>query len=152
MRLTQHTDFALRLLMYLAVAPERPVRTREVAERLGVSEHHLNKIVQRLGDEGLVEAQRGRGGGLRLGQAPETIRVGDVVRLTERDFGLVECTREGGDHCVIEPICALRGVLNRALEAFLQELDDVVLSELVTNRRELMTQLNIPHRAEDQAV
>lgn len=91
MRLTLYTDYALRLLMYLAVKPDALATIQEVAEAYGISRNHLMKIAQELGRGGFVETVRGRGGGLRLRTDPASIVIGDVVRATEDDFRLVEC-------------------------------------------------------------
>src|SRR5665213_3785225 len=91
MRVTLYTDLSLRLLMYLALKPDRLATIQEVANRYGISRNHLMKVAQQLGNTGFVETVRGRGGGLRLRRAPADIRVGDVVRTTEEDFRMVEC-------------------------------------------------------------
>ncbi len=68
MRLTQWTDYALRVLMYCAACHARaqPVTISEVAEKHGISRSHLTKIVQQLAALGLLDTTRGRGGGMRL--------------------------------------------------------------------------------------
>ena len=68
MRLTQWTDYTLRVLMYCAASDGRaqPVTITEVAESYGISRSHLTKIVQQLSAGGLLETTRGRGGGMRL--------------------------------------------------------------------------------------
>ena len=69
MHLTRHTDYALRLLMLLALEPDELHTIEEVARRYGISRNHLRKIAQTLAQAGFVESLRGRGGGLRLGRA-----------------------------------------------------------------------------------
>src|SRR5450631_4696538 len=91
MRLSDYTDYTLRVLMYCAVHRQRLVTIAEIAERHQVSKNHLMKIVNDLGRQGVLETTRGRGGGLRLLKEPSTIRVGDVLRGAETDFRLVEC-------------------------------------------------------------
>ena len=71
MRLTVFTDYALRVLMYLAVDPERRVRIRDVAEGYGISRNHLMKVVNKLTRAELVEASRGVNGGLILARPAE---------------------------------------------------------------------------------
>lgn len=130
MHLTQHTDYALRVLIYLAVNADRLVTIAEVSERFDISRSHLMKIANHLVRDGFVDGLRGKGGGLRLAHAPEAINIGAVVRSMERGMALVECF--GTDsQCLLTPDCRLKGVLGRALEAFLQALDGVSLAELV---------------------
>lgn len=126
MKLTRYTDYALRVLIYLALNPARQCSIAEIARSYSVSQNHLMKVVQELAREGFVASARGRGGGLRLGKEPEHIRVGDVVRLTEPDMDLAEC---GG--CIISGVCGLTPVFGRATAAFLQVLDNVTLADIV---------------------
>ncbi len=130
MRLSDYTDYTLRVLMYCAAHPDRLVTIAEIAEGHGVSKNHLMKIVNDLGRQGVLETTRGRGGGIRLLQASSAIRVGDVLRSSETDFRLVECFDAATDTCTLTPRCRLKGVLQRALEAYFAELDAVTLADL----------------------
>lgn len=131
MRLTLHTDYALRLLMLLAVEPERRHTIEEVAQRYDISRNHLMKVTQTLSQSGFLESLRGRGGGLRLGRSPASINLGAVVRATEDSLALVECFDEESNHCLISPACGLRGPLEQALRAFLAVLDRYSLADLI---------------------
>lgn len=130
MRLTFYSDYSLRLLMYCAVRRGELVTIQEVADAYGISKNHLMKIAFELGRKGFVETVRGRGGGLRLARAPEKIGLGEVVRQVEEDFTLVECFDSKTNKCVITAPCRLRGVLSRALKAYLAVLDDFTLADL----------------------
>jgi Rrf2 family transcriptional regulator, nitric oxide-sensitive transcriptional repressor len=129
MRLTLYTDYALRLLIYLAVNGERQSSTAEIARAYGISESHLTKVVHQLGRLGLIQTMRGRGGGLRLGKPPAEICVGTVIRATEEDFALTDCI--AGRTCAITEPCRLRGMLTEALDAFLAVLDRYTLADLI---------------------
>jgi Rrf2 family nitric oxide-sensitive transcriptional repressor len=130
MRLTNFSDYALRVLMYAAAQPDRLITIEETADRYGISRAHLMKVVNLLTKAGYLAAVRGRSGGLRLGRPAETIVLGEVVRATEPDFRLVECFAADG-HCLITPACRLRGVLGEALAAFVSTLDAYTLADLV---------------------
>ena len=140
MHLTRYTDYSLRVLIYLAVQQEELATIEEIAKAYGISNAHLTKIVHQLGRAGYVETVRGRGGGLRLAQPPEKIRVGAVVRHTET-MPLVECFDPKTSHCRIEPVCDLRAALRDALEAFLRTLDGYTLADLVVRRRKPLARL-----------
>ncbi|MFT3807346.1 RrF2 family transcriptional regulator [Arenimonas sp.] len=131
MRLTVHTDYALRLLMLLAMEPAQRHTIEEVAARYAISRNHLMKVTQTLVQAGFVSSLRGRGGGLSLQRAPADIRLGDIVRATEDGFALVECFNDQRNHCVITPVCGLRGPLEEALQAFLKVLDSYSLADLL---------------------
>ena len=137
MRLTRHTDNALRCLTVLALHPDRPVTCAEIARRMRMSSNHLFKVVGRLGELGYVHTQRGRHGGVRLARAAAQIRVGRVVRETEESFALVECFSPDTCQCPIAPACTLASTLDRALKAFLAVLDDVTLADLVRQPRRI---------------
>jgi Rrf2 family transcriptional regulator, nitric oxide-sensitive transcriptional repressor len=133
MRLTYHTDYALRLLMLLALEPEDLHTIEAVARRYDISRNHLMKVAQTLAKAGLIDSLRGRGGGLRLARAPEEINLGAVVRATEDGFALVECFDRERNTCVVAPACGLRGPLEEALGAFFTVLDGYSLRDLVKN-------------------
>ncbi len=132
MQLTKHTDYALRVLMLLARAPDKRATIGEIAGSYRISENHLMKIVHGLAKGGYVQTLRGKGGGLKLARPAEQIKVGDVVRDTEETLHVVECLAEdyGGD-CRLSVSCKLKDVLNDAQRAFLSELDRYTLRDLV---------------------
>src|SRR5690349_55515 len=123
MQLTQFSDYSLRLLLYLAAHPDRPVSLQEVSSSYDVSHHHLVKVSQRLIADGLVSSVRGRNGGLRLARPAAEINVGTLVRGTEPHMNLVECFDEDTNTCPIDGMCGLKGVLRQAHASFLAVLD-----------------------------
>ena len=140
MHLTQHTDYALRMLIYLGANTERLVTIAEVSERFDVSRSHLMKVANQLVRDGFVEGLRGKGGGLRLARAAADINIGDVVRCMERGMQLVECFGSESQ-CLLTPNCRLKGVLGKALEAFLATLDGYSLADLLDAPQRSLLQL-----------
>jgi len=130
MRLTVMTDYAMRLLMYVARQPDRLCTIPEVAEAHGISEAHLRKITHRLGQLGVLHTVRGVGGGIRLGQPAERINIGAVIREMESDWSLVDCHVSADNRCVLSGRCALAGVLDGALASFLHHLDQYTLADV----------------------
>ncbi len=145
MRLTLQTDYALRMLMYLAIHRGRPCRVTDVAQEFGISRNHLLKVALKLGRLGYLATARGRTGGIALARPPEDIVLGDVVRQMEDGFDLTECLRRGGG-CALTPSCRLKGVVGRALAAFLSVLDSVKLADIAGNRKELIQLLELNRR------
>ena len=135
MQLTRYTDYALRVLIYLAYKDEELSTINEVSQIYGVSENHLMKIVHQLAKLGYVTTLRGKGGGLKLGRRPEQIRIGDVVRDTEETLDVVECLAENyAGACRLFSNCKLKTVLSDAQRAFFDSLDQYTLKDLVTKR------------------
>lgn len=141
MRLTQWTDYTLRVLMYCAACQnrERPVTITEIADNYGISRSHLTKIVQELAAQKLLETTRGRGGGMRLMRAAEAINLGAVVRATETDFNMVECFDPTHNQCRLSPHCGLKGVLHQAMQSYFSVLDGVTLADLVAPRSSVVS-------------
>jgi Rrf2 family transcriptional regulator, nitric oxide-sensitive transcriptional repressor len=140
MQLTLHTDYALRLLIYLAIHPDRPATVQGVAEAYGISANHLAKVAQSLVQAGYVRSARGRGGGLHLAALPDTMNLGEIVRQLEGTRTLVACFGDDSD-CPIEPECGLKRVLKQAQDAFFAELDHYTLADLLKKPQRLATLL-----------
>lgn len=134
MRLTVYSDYALRVLMYLAINHERLCTIQEISEHYEVSKNHLMKVAYELGLAGYVETVRGRGGGIRLAQAPSRIMIGDVLRTTEEDFRLVECFDKRSNQCIISGRCKLARILDEALIAYFKVLDRYTLADLAVEK------------------
>jgi Rrf2 family nitric oxide-sensitive transcriptional repressor len=134
LRLTAHTDYALRILLHAAlVEAETPgtlLSIAAVAEAQSIARNHAMKVVNTLAGAGLLATSRGRGGGFRLGRAAQDIRLGEVVRLTE------PCLRPAGcDVCLMRAHCGLSGILDGAMAAFLAELDAHTLAQAAAGSR-----------------
>jgi Rrf2 family nitric oxide-sensitive transcriptional repressor len=143
MRLTAYSDYALRVLMYLAVKQGGLATIAEIAASYDISENHLMKVVHQLGVAGYVETVRGRGGGLRLARPLQTIGLADVVRTTEPDMAIVSCFKPVDAPCAIRPCCVLRRALERARDAFMAVLQEYTLDDLVKPRARLAELLGI---------
>ena len=130
MRLTAFTDYSLRLLMYVAAAPEGRATIAEVALAHGISEHHLVKVAHFLGREGILHNSRGRNGGLRFEHPPREINVGRVVRLTEGRDRPAECFDRERNTCRITRNCKLKHLLHDATGAFFKTLEGHTLASI----------------------
>ncbi|GAA1021771.1 HTH-type transcriptional repressor NsrR [Acrocarpospora pleiomorpha] len=146
MRLTKFTDLALRVTMRLAVVDGTTTPTsREVAESVAASYTHIAKVVSRLQHLGVVEAKRGRGGGLEITSAGRRASVGWLVRELEGPGDVVGC--EDAPPCPLRGACRLRGALREAQEAFYAALDPLTIQDLVSGpTRPVLVQLLTPSR------
>lgn len=131
MQLTRFTDLGLRTMMLLAAGDvaDRRITTRTIAVGADASEHHIAKAVARLVELGMVNARRGRVGGLSLTDAGRTVSLGWLVRRLEGDAEVIDCDG-GATPCPLIAGCRLRRVLGEAKEAFYRELDNHTLQDL----------------------
>lgn len=125
MRLTLHTDYAVRVMIYLAENPDRLCSISEISTAYEISHNHLMKVAHALVKGGFIKSVRGRSGGLMLARPAKDITVGEIVRQTEEGFDLVDCAS-----CVITSGCGLKGLLGKATAAFLSVLDGCSLADL----------------------
>ena len=143
MRLTQFSNFAIRLLMYAALKGNAPSAVPEIAKAYGISYDHLKKAAGELCRRGYLEAVRGRNGGVRLAKDAGEIRIGEVIRQTEGDTVLVECFDPATNTCPLLTACQLRVALQEALAAFFTVLDRYTLADLVRAPEQLTPLLGL---------
>lgn len=144
MNLTRHTDYSLRVLMYVALKQDQLSTIGEIADSYSISKNHLMKVVNELTQKGYLKAVRGKFGGVLLNLPPEQINIGKLVRDVEQNQAIVECM---GDNkaCVIVPTCTLKAVFQDALQAFFAILDQYTLQDLLPQKKQarLLKLLNI---------
>ena len=141
MKLTSYTNFALRSLQLAALKEPDLIRVDDVVRVHGLARPHIVKIVHELGRAGYVATQRGRNGGSRLARPAEDIVIGDVVRLTEGPLDLVECFNPERNTCPLIGICKLSRALQEATGAFMAVLDNLTLSDIASNRGDLLARI-----------
>lgn len=133
MRLSVHTDYALRTLMFLATSDGHHA-VSEIAGQYGISRNHLMKVAQKLVAKGYVESVLGRGGGLKLARPADKLNVGSIVRALEDTGNFVECFNASTNNCLVTLVCDLHHVLADGLEEFLSHLDKFTVADLVGDR------------------
>jgi Rrf2 family transcriptional regulator, nitric oxide-sensitive transcriptional repressor len=151
MRLTLHTDYALRVLMYVGVKGDPLSTISEIVEHFDISRGHVMKVVHHLGRLGYLETIRGKGGGIRLARKPSQINVGAVVRDMEEELAVLGCLQGNEGYCRIEQCCVLRSALRDATNAFLAALDRYTLADLIKPRRSLSRSLALGDREASRA-
>jgi Rrf2 family nitric oxide-sensitive transcriptional repressor len=126
MRLTKSTSHAIRILIDCARAGDQLIKVAELSERLEITQQNVFKIVNLLARAGLIEAMRGRNGGVRLARPADQVRISDVVRATEVTRIEIEEGRASGarGHGV-------NRVLDDAFEAFIEVLDRYTIADML---------------------
>ncbi len=123
------TDYAMVLL--LEMARGSTVRsTQHVSDRTGIPLPTVAKIMKSLGKAGLVQSQRGAGGGYALGRRPIEITVADVIQAVEGPIALTACAETSDEHCSIEAVCPVQGKWNRVNRAVRAALTEVTLADM----------------------
>ena len=128
MRLTKSTSHAIRILIDCAGADDRLIKVAELSERLQITQQNVFKIVNLLARAGLIDAVRGRNGGVRLARPAEQIRIGDVVRATEITHVEIE---DGAPPRKQKSRSGVNEILDDALGAFIDVLDQHTLADMV---------------------
>jgi Rrf2 family nitric oxide-sensitive transcriptional repressor len=140
MRLTKHTDYAFRVLIYLASMPgDRLSTVQEIAEKFDVSRSHIMKIVHKLAGAGLIHASRGQHGGIKLGQPKEAINLRTVIELMEATLSPVNCDEPV---CIIKKKCTLKNILFEAQRQFLDHVERYTLADLAEPTVSIVSLLN----------
>jgi Rrf2 family nitric oxide-sensitive transcriptional repressor len=150
MRLTLHTDYALRVLIYAGLKRDQLCTIPELVRHFDISQGHLMKVVHRLALKGYLQTARGKYGGLRLAHPPGEINVGAVVRDMEQELSVLGCLQDEAGYCRIEECCVLRRALRDATNAFLATLDRYTVADLIEPRRALTDLLHIGSPEEQQ--
>lgn len=150
MRLTVHTDYAIRALIYLSVNQDRLVTINDISEQYNISKNHMMKVAQELVQHNFVISERGRNGGLRLSRPPSEICLAEIVDKMESDFYLVTCLCPSNQSCKLTNNCGAETIMNEALAAFMAVLRKYSLMDAVRN--ESLVRSIFEHRADIQSV
>jgi len=143
MRLTLHTDYALRVLIYVGLKQEVLSTIPELVHHFDIPRGHLMKVVHRLARLGYLQTIRGKNGGMRLGREAGKINLAAVVRDMERELGVVGCLQSHPGYCRIEGCCVLRSALQEATDAFLTHLSGYTITDLLEPKSALVRLLDM---------
>jgi len=118
MILSQTAEYALRAMACLAVEPDTPQTTQQIAEATKVPAGYLSKVLQALGRAGLVNSRRGIGGGFTVARPPNEITALVVIDSVDPIRPMGECPL--GNEAHKNHRCALHRQLDEAT-ALVQE-------------------------------
>lgn len=142
MQLTRHTDFSLRVLIYLSLnKKEKLVTINEISEHFEILKNHLSKVVNHLAQKGYIETIRGKNGGIRLAKKPAEIKLGDVVQAMEMNLDMIDCSKP---LCPLINNCKLKLILNEAKQSFLIILNNYSIEDLNTEPEIMKNLLHFP--------
>ena len=131
MTLSKFSDYAFRILILLGNNPDTTFTVDSISETLGLSNHHIKKIVYKLATEGYIDSSKGRNGGLRLGMKPCDINLGELLKITEDNLNIVECFSKDANICNISSSCKLKGIIGVALNSFMNVFHQYTLADVL---------------------
>ena len=131
MYLSKFTDYSFRILMYLGNNPDKLSTVDELSSILGLSTHHVKKIVYKLSKNNYTLSLKGRNGGIKLGMDPKDINLGKLLEITEDNLDILECFSIENNTCSLNNCCKLKPIINDALESFKLELSKYTLDDIL---------------------
>ncbi|MCI5630718.1 MAG: Rrf2 family transcriptional regulator [Clostridiales bacterium] len=131
MYLSKFTDYSFRILMYLGNNPDKLSTVDELSSILGLSTHHVKKIVYKLSTNNYILSLKGRNGGIKLGMDPKDINLGKLLEITEDNLDILECFSIENNTCSLNNCCKLKPIINDALESFKLELSKYTLDDIL---------------------
>lgn len=127
--LSQTVEYALRAAVHLAMEAPEGRTTDQIAATTRVPRAYLSKVLQSLSKAGIVQSQRGLGGGMLLARSPENITILDVVNAVEPIQRIRTCPLELAAHGV--QLCPLHARLDRALATVEEAFRSTTLAEVL---------------------
>lgn len=137
MKLSTRSRYGTRMMLDLAQHYENgPVPMHDISRRQEISIKYLEQIAISLRRAKFIQSIRGPHGGQMLAKPPESITVGDIVRILEKEFSLAPCIEEP-KACDRASECATRDTWETATRALYEKLDSITLHDMVKGKREL---------------
>ena len=131
MYLSKFSDYAFRILIYLAKNQNKLCTVEELANNFQISEHHVKKIVHKLAKTEYITSIKGRNGGISLGMEPKNINLGEFLKITEDNLYIVECFCEESNTCNLNKNCKFKRVIYDALSSFIDEFKNYSLEDIL---------------------
>ena len=122
--ISRRTDYALRALSYLAKRKNEWTSASQLSGEIKVSKIFLAKIFQPLIQNGVLESQRGREGGVRV--VKKDAKLSEIILMFEPDFALNKCLA-GNYHCSLQEDCSLHGIFGSLQAELMKKLSGITL-------------------------
>jgi len=140
MQLTHHTDYSLRILLFLSLQKNSSLITiNNIAEHFDIPKSNLSKAVHQLARLGYVKTVRGKNGGICLAQSTDRVNLGILIQAVENNTEIVNCQKIA---CPLIGQCELKGILNEAQRAFFSTLGKYSLADISQQSEKIKGLLN----------
>lgn len=131
MQLTSTTDYAIRIVCYLA-AQRQMISTSELSQELSVPSSYIPKITKKLKQAGIIKACEGIKGGYQIAKQPENISLRDVISCTESTMAISRCLeKEGGCSQNYIACCKVHQILLDLQNIYNNRLESVKISDII---------------------
>ena len=131
MQLTITTDYAIRIVCYLA-AQRQMISTSELSQELSVPSSYIPKITKKLKQAGIIKACEGINGGYQIAKQPENISLRDVISCTESTMAISRCLeKEGGCSRNYIYCCKVHQILLELQNIYNNRLESVKISDII---------------------
>jgi Rrf2 family protein len=144
--LTAKGKYSLKALAHLATLdPRTTTQAVDIAKANDIPKKFLDAILGELRHAGIVQSQKGPGGGYRLARIPGEIKIGQVIRTIDGPLAPIACASRTAYQpcwdCVDVKACSVRLMMTRVRDAISDVLDRVTLADMIAKggRRNLAT-------------
>ena len=135
-KLNKSTRFALYSVVELSTNPKAVLTVAQIAEKYGISEHHVAKVLQQLVKGGYIRSIRGINGGFQIARDPKEITLLEIVELFEPRAPHNGCLLlDGRDTCNIVGACRVEEVFNEIQEQAIYTLQSVSIATLISPKK-----------------
>ena len=132
-------DYGVRALVELAMRyGAGPVPTAAIAQRQGIPEPYLERLMSALNKSGLVHSRRGPQGGHLLAQPPAQINLYDIMQQLDGNASPLDCLTLPTD-CVFADSCAQQEIWQSVEDSIRQVLAATTLAHLAERQSALIT-------------
>ncbi|MFZ5968099.1 MAG: RrF2 family transcriptional regulator [Bacillota bacterium] len=133
MKITQETDYALRIILFLSKAGiDNRVEARSISESERIPSRFTLKILRKLTKAGITKAYRGINGGYAINKTPESITLKDVVEAIDGPIYVNRCLYDAA-YCSLNKTntCTIHKALDNVRETLVRELESVNFKNLM---------------------
>ena len=135
--LSNKAKYALRALFALSRKYDQgPVLISDLAAEEGIPKKFLELILLELKNQGILQSKKGKGGGYFLGKNPDSITLGQVIRILDGPLAPLPCVSQIAyrkcEECENEATCGIRIVMKEVRDATARILDGASLADVLT--------------------
>jgi Rrf2 family protein len=140
MRLSTQSRYGVRAIFDIAYHSEGlETQVKDISRRQGISQRYLEQIFQKLKKAGIVGSKRGPSGGYFLNKTPESITIGEVIRITEGDITPVLCVNpeDSSQPCKRSGECVTQVIWDEAGKRLKEYFDSITIKDLCKMAKEM---------------